>query len=136
MYVLRPCHVRVCTSMETAGGDRCVVQIPPILRHLRKNITKMAPSRLHRLACLTTGWAYQQLASHGRRLTPASKTPRLVTFCLSLAACLGLVLSRHFSSLASRPRQVFHHKDAEPRPRRTARWTWASLNRPDIGSKS
>lgn len=130
-----PCHVQAWRRL----GDRCVVQIPPILRHLRpvENIIFLP-------ACLTDwlGLSATSISRQTTHLTPASNTPRLVTICLSLAACLGLWLAfsrQPFQQfrLLQRQRQVSHHKDAETTSTsQQLDGTWASLNRPDIGSKS
>ncbi|KAL6792752.1 hypothetical protein J3E68DRAFT_407319 [Trichoderma sp. SZMC 28012] len=104
-------------------GDRCVVQIPPILRHLRpcqreRKRNQNGPVE-NIIFCLP-----DELAGPISNFYPtaASNTPRLVTFACPLAACLGLACPQPASHLSRcfTPTPSFHHKDAEPRPRRNS----------------
>ncbi|KAM6477402.1 hypothetical protein HDV62DRAFT_204371 [Trichoderma sp. SZMC 28011] len=96
-------------------GDRCVVQIPPILRHLRpcqrEKRNQNGPVR-DIIFCLPDDLAEPISNFH---LTAASNKPRLVTFACPLAACFGLVCPQPASHLSRcfTPTPSFHHKDAE-----------------------
>ncbi|PKK44144.1 hypothetical protein CI102_10979 [Trichoderma harzianum] len=121
-------------------GDRCVVQIPPILRHLRpcqrrEKRNQNGPVE-NIIFCLPDELAWPISNFH---LTAASNTPRLVTSACPLAACFGLAcpqpashLSRCFTPTPSFPSQGCRTTSTSQQ----LDGTWASLNRPDIGSKS
>ncbi|KAL7956630.1 hypothetical protein V8C34DRAFT_208486 [Trichoderma compactum] len=124
-----------CTSMGTAGGPvRCASSAISACVKEREKEPKWG--RRDIIFCLPDDWLDLSATSISRQTTQAaSNTSRLVTFACPWLHVLGLP-SAAISAVCFTPTPSFHHKDAEPRPRRTARWTWASLNRPDIGSKS